>query len=83
MAFSLGRVGGLLAGRGEVGAPHWITTPDRCAFGSGWPGADPENPRYQRDVWVSAYRVADVLESVGDAAAIDYWSKTHQVLDAS
>ncbi|HEX7427301.1 MAG TPA: hypothetical protein VF328_10195 [Mycobacterium sp.] len=82
MAFSLGRVG-VCWPAGVRWAPHWITTPDRCAFGSGWPGADPDNPRYQRDVWVSAYTVADVLESVGDAAAIDYWSKTHQVLDAS
>ena len=45
-------------------------------------GADPDNPHYQRDVAVSAYKVAGVLESVGDASAIDYWSKTHQVLAA-
>ena len=48
----------------------------------GLAGADPDNPGYQRDVAVSAAKVVAVLESVRDAAAIDYWSKTHQVLAA-
>ena len=63
-------------------ARRWSTSPEPCTLSSGWPGRTPTTPQYQRDVAVTAFRVAGVLESVGDASAIDYWSKTHQVLAA-
>jgi hypothetical protein len=44
--------------------------------------ADPDNTGYQRDVWVSAYQLAELLESANDSSAIDYWMKSHSVLAA-
>ena len=81
VSVTLNKVGDLLADRGEVGAAldHYTRSlhiHERLA------GAHPDNPRYQAAVAVSAYKVAGALESVGDASAIDYWSKTHQVLAA-
>ena len=44
--------------------------------------ADPDNPEYQRDVSVAAYKIASVLESVPDPSALDYWAKAHEMLTA-
>ena len=52
VAVALGRVGDLLAGRGE-GARRWSTTPEPCTSASGWPGRTPTTRDYQRDVAVA------------------------------
>ena len=44
--------------------------------------ADPNNTQNQRGLWVGAWKMASLLESLGDAAAQDFWSKAHQTLVA-
>jgi hypothetical protein len=44
--------------------------------------ADPDNPQYQRDMWVGMCKIAGALESSGDPSATDYWSKAHQAMAA-
>ena len=41
-----------------------------------------DNTQYQRDVFVRAYRLGSLLESVGDPSALDYWLKAQQMLAA-
>jgi hypothetical protein len=42
--------------------------------------ADPSNAGWQRDLWVSCWRIADVLEKSGDPSAIQFWRRAYEAL---
>ncbi|MEO8497931.1 MAG: hypothetical protein ABI614_22925, partial [Planctomycetota bacterium] len=42
--------------------------------------SDPANAAWQRDLWVSYWRVANVLEQLGAPEAKEYWRKAHDKL---
>jgi hypothetical protein len=42
--------------------------------------SDLGNAVWQRELWVSHYRIADLLEKQADAKAIDHWRKAHDIL---
>ena len=44
--------------------------------------SDPANAAWQRDLWVSYWRVAKVLEQIGSADAMMYWRKARDTLTA-
>jgi hypothetical protein len=41
---------------------------------------DPSNATWQRDLWVSYWRQADMLERSGEKEAIDWWRRAYAVL---
>jgi NACHT domain len=43
-------------------------------------GADPTNAGWQRDLWVSCYKIADLLERSEDAASLEFWRRAHEIL---
>ena len=42
--------------------------------------ADPTNAGWQRDLWVSYYKTANVCEDAGDAEAPRLWRMAHDIL---
>ena len=64
VAVALGRVGDLLADRGEGGAALEHHT-RALHIHEQLAGADPDNPQYQRDVAVALGRVGDLLAGAG------------------
>ena len=44
--------------------------------------ADPSNAGWQRDLWVSYWRIADMLERSGEKEAIDWWRRAYAVLSS-
>ena len=42
--------------------------------------ADPSNAGWQRDLWVSYWRMAHICESTGSGDAINWWRKAYEVL---
>ena len=44
--------------------------------------SDPANAAWQRDVWVSHWRIANVLEQQGSDEALASWRKAHDMLAA-
>lgn len=44
--------------------------------------AHPDHVRYKRSIAVASYYIASLLEQLKDAAAIDYWRKSHETLCA-
>jgi hypothetical protein len=74
-----------LNGKLETKAPLWIrlrllervqTALDSlCA-------ADPSNAGWQRNLWVSYGRMADMLERSGEKEAIDWWRRAYAVLSS-
>ena len=44
--------------------------------------ADPSNAGWQRDLWVSYWRMADMLERSGEKEAIDWWRRAYAVLSS-
>jgi hypothetical protein len=42
--------------------------------------ADPSNALWQRDLRVSDWRMADMLERSGEKEAIDWWRRAYAVL---
>jgi hypothetical protein len=44
--------------------------------------SDPANAGWQRNLWVSHWEVANVLEKQGNAEAKEHWRKAHDILGA-
>jgi hypothetical protein len=43
-------------------------------------GADPTNAVWQRDLWVTCWRIANALERSGDPTAAASWQRAYDVL---
>ena len=42
--------------------------------------SDPTNAAWQRDLWVSYWKIADVLERSGDHKSMSYWRRAYDIL---
>ena len=80
LAVNLDRVGGVRAARGD--AEGALAAYTRCPAHqpSGWRAPTRTTPNYQYDVFVAAYKLASLLEPVGDPSAVDHWAKAHKML---
>ncbi len=43
---------------------------------------DPSNTSWQRDVWISCWKIPAAMERLGDSHAVDWWRRAYEKLSA-